>query len=245
MLEKLKEGIYRVCIPFEDIYTASFILVERNSAIIFDTGTTKKDAVGYIIPAVENLRVPIKYIIISHMHGDHCGGLDVLRDKYPNAVVGLFSKEIENAYYFVDGEIIMDRFQVFNLKGHSEDCLSIYDIKTKTLLTGDCLQLCGVGRYGTSAPDMAEYFKTIDRVKEFKPDAIIASHEYVPLGSIAEGENVESYLDECKTSVERICTLAKRNPLLDGAALVELFHSEYKNMPQLNPDTVSKMLGRD
>ncbi len=57
MLEKLKEGIYRICIPFEDIYTSAYILIEKNDAIIFDSGNSDKDAEAYIIPEVSKFKV--------------------------------------------------------------------------------------------------------------------------------------------------------------------------------------------
>lgn len=57
MLEKLKEGIYRICIPFEDIYTSAYILIEKNDAIIFDSGNSDKDAEVYIIPEVSKFKV--------------------------------------------------------------------------------------------------------------------------------------------------------------------------------------------
>ncbi len=47
------------------------------------------------------------------------------------------------------------------------------------------------------------YFRSIDRVRDLHVDTIIASHEYDPLGSIAEGAMVEEYLKVCEEAAGR------------------------------------------
>ncbi len=195
-MEKLKDGIYRICIPFENIYTTSFVLVEGANAVILDSGNCDSDAEKYIIPEVKEMGVNVKYLVSSHTHQDHHGGINALKMAFPNAVSVLFA---ENT--LTDGQILLNRFKVLNLKGHTNDSLGILDLKTNTLLSCDSLQMYGIDRFKTLVEDKEEYLKTIERIKSLSLDAIIASHEYEPLGSIAEGEKISEFLQECVNAV--------------------------------------------
>ncbi len=196
MIEKMKEGIYRVCIPFENIYTSAFILVDGQNAIILDSGSSDRDAERYIIPGVTELKVTPMYLISSHNHSDHCGGINALKKAYPNAKELSFEK-----HSIRDNQTFFKRYKALNLKGHSDDSLAIFDIKTNTLLSGDCLQMYGVDKYRMGVADKGEYLKTIDRVSALRPVCIIASHEYEPLGSIVENKDVEKFLQICVEAI--------------------------------------------
>ena len=191
MFEALENGIYRLCIPFENIYTSVFLLVEGENSALIDSGSTDVDSTNYILPALRHAGISPDYLICSHLHGDHCGGIRALCDAYPTAKVGLFSRDIPfqtgSIHLFSDGEILWERFQIFNMQGHTQDSLAALDLKTNTLLTADCLQLFGIGRYGTSVTDVAQYKLTIERIKHFGVQKIIAAHAYVPCGYMAEG----------------------------------------------------------
>ncbi len=203
MAEKLSEGIYRVCIPFENIYTSSFFLIENNNAIILDSGSNNDDAERYIMPQIDRLKVNVKYLVSSHTHEDHHGGIEVLKRMFPDAVPALFSKGVKDSHCLTDGEVLLDRFKMLNLKGHSDDSLGVLDVKNNILLSCDSLQLRGVGRYPTYFYDYHQYINTIERIRKLKPTSIIASHDYVPCGYIAKGrKEIEIYLEEAVKAAE-------------------------------------------
>ena len=65
-------------------------------------------------------------------------------------------------------------------------------------MSADCLQLDGVDKYRNGIDDIDEYISSIEKLKSLKIKRIIAAHEYIPLGSVADGyEAVEQYLDAC------------------------------------------------
>ncbi len=192
MMERLKEGIHRVCIPFDNIYTSAFILTEGNDAVILDSGNSNEDAEGYIIPIVQGLGVNVKYIIASHTHQDHYGGINALKRAFQKA---------EYICYLMDKDIFLGRFQVLNLKGHSDDSLGVLDIKTKTLLSCDSLQAYGVGHFKTLVDNKELYYQSIEKVRLLDIDTIIASHEYEPYGSIIKKNNINDFLQKCIDAV--------------------------------------------
>ncbi len=203
MLEKLTDNIYRVCIPFEDIYTTSFITTDENGCIVYDSGDSSFDAENYVIPALKELGVVPDFILCSHFHRDHSGGVATLSHAYPSAVVGSFLEgnryKVNNPKKLDDGDVLLGRYTVLNLKGHTVDGLALLDTKTEALLTGDCLQGGKVGRYGLGVSDEDGYFETINRLRELKPEYIFVAHDYQPLGYAAIGQAAAlEYLNGCE-----------------------------------------------
>ncbi len=198
---KEEAGIFLLKVPFEDLYTSVFALVSEKGSIILDTATTDEDVQTYILPAIQKLGIVPTYIICSHSHDDHAGGMPELLKHFPNAIAGLADKNrnFENeTRHLTDGEILLDRFQILNLRGHTEDSLAIFDLQTKTLLSGDCLQQQGVGKYTNGITDKQAYRESIARVRGMDIERIIFSHDYDPCGYSVKGkEEINSVLDVC------------------------------------------------
>ncbi len=201
MIEKLKEGIYRVVFPFDEVTTSVFFLTEGKDAIIIDSGACDEDAETFVIPAAKELGVTPKYLVSSHTHSDHHGGIEALKRAYPEAIAALFAP-VAGSHNLTDGELLLGRYRMLNFTGHSPDSLAVLDEKTETLLTFDCLQQYGVGKFRSGVTDKEAYLASLRRVRKLKPKTIIASHEYDPMGSIAEGEQIEALLTICQEATE-------------------------------------------
>ena len=73
-LVKTNDNIYELTIPYKDIFTTVYIVRTARGALLFDTATYDSDVEEAIIPALCELGVgkgELKYIFISHNHGDH------------------------------------------------------------------------------------------------------------------------------------------------------------------------------
>lgn len=245
--EELKKGIYRLKVPFENIYTSVFALENNGHYIIFDSASSDDDSYNYIIPAIEDMGFFPEYLICSHMHSDHAGGINALSKKFPNATVAAFSHQlkpnVKESYHLTDGEILLDRYQILNLKGHSEDSAGILDIDKNILISADCLQLYGITKYGTGVEIPVEYMRTIDRVRKIGLNGLITSHEYAPLGSLAFGNKaVTEYLDTCEDAVNLLVNTIKQNPSSSAEELVKIYASEHKELPTVNTWVFSNMM---
>ncbi len=240
--EQLTESIYRIKIPFENIYTTVFIIKTESNCLIYDSGCDENAVNTYILPALAELRVKPDVILCSHSHGDHCGGLHFLSEAFPSAVVGFLGQQkysANNPKAYNDGDILFDRFKLLNLKGHSTDGLAVFDLKNKVLLSGDCLQLNGVGRYGTGVADCEEYFKAIARIKELKPLKLFTSHEFYPLGFSAVGEvEVVEYLTECKAAVLKIRDFIFLNKGQSHKEIAELYNERFEFQPPIGEEKI-------
>lgn len=202
IIEKIDNGIYRLRIPFEDLTTTVYFYICQQGVAVIDSATYSSDVDDYIIPALNEIgvkREEVKYLLLTHDHGDHMGGINRLSEVFTEAVIGTsFELDLPNRTDLIDGNIVLGSLMSVYLPGHTNHSFGFYDLKTKTLLSGDCLQLSGVGKYRDGIWDKDLYIASINKLKNMKIERIVASHEYDPLGSIAEGKTqVIHYLDEC------------------------------------------------
>ncbi len=202
--EKISKGIYRLEIPFDTIYTSVFLLSEGKESILLDTGTDECDVEQYLLPGLQEMDIVPTLLLCTHLHGDHCGGIKRLLAQWPHIKLGLMAKTYayERTFLLRDGDLLLGRFEMLNLQGHSEDCMAVYDHRTKTLLTGDGLQQRGVGRYGILLEDVSAYRHSLARLRNMDVSCMVASHEYVPYGSLVIGADVAACLDVCQQAAE-------------------------------------------
>lgn len=194
--EKLQKGIYRLKVPFDTVWTSVFLLKNENGSILFDTATTKEDVENYILPALGKKGIYPDYILYSHNHSDHAGGFEFLVKKFPKS-------DNNKTLDLKDGTVLLNRFKILELKGHTEDSIGILDLVTSTLLSADSLQQKGVDKYKTFVYNKRVYLNTISKLKQIDIKTIICSHNYEPCGDIIIGEkNVLNCYKECEKAVE-------------------------------------------
>lgn len=254
--EEIYPTLYRLKVPFENIYAAVFLVKTECGCMLFDTGAKASDVTDIIIPALRENGVSegeLKYIFCSHAHGDHAGGLRTLVSMFPSACVlsgSMFVKDrlsLENHRKLTDGEELLPNYTAMYLPGHTGDMFCLFDTKTKTLISSDALQLCGITKYGCGLDVYDSYIKTLDRLLGSDVECIIASHEYYPLGAVAKGkEKVAEYISECRRYVEYIAKRADEfigAGILDKTIVCDSIREENarkdKNIPTLQYHTVA------
>ena len=192
------QGIYRLKIPFEDLYTSVFLIHTKQGNVLVDCGTYPSDVDKYIIPSIEGLGLKLKdinYLILTHSHGDHTGGLSRLLD-------------LNTMLQVVDGmmSILLDGIVMYEMKGHTLDCIGILDERSGSLISGDGLQGEGIGKYRCSLVSKDEYIKTIEKIqKDERVKNILFSHAYEPWckdGAFGR-EKVLNCLRDCKNALEK------------------------------------------
>jgi glyoxylase-like metal-dependent hydrolase (beta-lactamase superfamily II) len=201
LAEYIDLGLYRLMIPFEDLYTTVYLVISDEGCAVIDSGTYPSDVDKYILPALDELGISgdaVKLLLLTHDHGDHAGGIATLSGRFPEArACACFTKRVEFSP-LADGDILLGRLQTVHLFGHTKNSVGYYDIETKTLLSGDCLQLGGVGKYTNGICYADLYCASVEKLRSMDILRIVAAHDYEPLGAIANGrEEVKRYLDTC------------------------------------------------
>lgn len=161
---------------------------QANCYILFDENTKETAVIdpGGDFPEIESFiadnELKVKYIIITHGHGDHIGALRELKD-YTNAVVCIHSEDnemlknsrmnysAEMGYPLVemsadkllsDGdELILGgtKLSVIHTPGHSRGGICIYF--EGSLFSGDTLFACSIGRTDLEGGSMDEIIDSI------------------------------------------------------------------------------------
>lgn len=200
-LISIAEGLFLLKIPFQELYTSVFFVEGKDGLAIVDCATTSDDVDRYILPALKSMKKSATHLLLTHSHGDHAGGAPRLLEQCPDLVCLAYEDvALPRFRRLTAREIILDRLQVIPILGHTNHSVGYLDRSTNTLISGDCLQLAGVGKYtnGIRYPDL--YLQSLETLKGMEIERIVASHDYVPLGNLAEGkEAVARYLDTCAT----------------------------------------------
>ncbi len=184
------DGVYRLKIPFENLYTSVF-LVLADRPILLDCATTAEDVDEWIVPALEKLGYrlsEIKTLVLTHSHGDHAGGLARVLELAP---------EIEVVR---DVRRLCEGISTYPLAGHTKDCIGVLDERTHTLISGDGLQGAGVDKYRCSIKFQEDYLETLNRIQnDDRIEHILFSHAYEPwyANRIDGRELVLACLAEC------------------------------------------------
>ena len=205
--EKIDEGLFRILVPFEDLTTTVYVVAGEDGVALIDAATTAQDVENHVLPALNSLRIApdsVRCLLFSHEHADHAGGKIRLHEAFPKAEAKCAFTPLPTGFTPLrDGERFLGRLRAVMLGGHTSQSFGFYDEPTGTLLSADCLQLYGIGKYrsGVTLPDL--YRTTVERVRALSPRRIVAAHEYDPLGSIAEGEaEIAEYLTICLRAID-------------------------------------------
>ena len=189
---KETDGIYRLKVPFEDIYTSVFLVISENYAVLIDCATTADDVDKVIAPALEKLGYDLKKLkalVLTHRHCDHAGGLTRILELYPSIEVITDAREIFEGVY------------TYPLPGHTLDSVGVLDTRTGTLISGDGLQGAGVGKYRCYTQSEEAYIETLNKIENDKRiKNILFSHAYEPWNedNIIGRERVLHCLDFCQ-----------------------------------------------
>jgi len=194
----------------DDVYVAegydfaniSFI-VRDSFVVAIDAGTTERTARAAVDELRKVTRAPIKYVILTHAHWDHVGGLAAVRE--PGSIVIAqegFAKELARSreygppfrYFFGSGPIALDakpdrlvgstetltdgdlELTLIPVRGgETDDALMVYDKKPGLLFVGDAfMPYVGAPFVAEGSPE--GYLDAISTVMALAPRRLLHGH---------------------------------------------------------------------
>lgn len=213
-----------ITIPiFEDNYV--YVLTDDSKkSFIVDPGIGEP-----ICNVIEELGLEPEYLLITHSHHDHIGGVKSVLGKYPNVKVIDYSHCREESQKFTWNN---RSFSVFKTPGHLNDHICFFEIENKILFCGDILFRFGCGRIFVGT--FNELFQSLQKVKKLPEDTdIYCTHEYTrqnlafcikqELIDPKDFSKKEKELIESTPSLPvKLETELKYNPFLKAATLEQL-----------------------
>ena len=234
----VNDSIYRIITPYCDIYTTMYVIKTDEGVMIFDTASGDSDITDHLLPLLENVKIElgdVKYIFISHKHRDHARGLGKLLEKTPDAVILSRSPALKEEYpdFNVvcpeDGDTFMSVLRVVTIPGHTLDSAAVLDTRTKTMITGDCLQLGGIfgsGNWACNITFVREHFAALDKLEKMDINNVYTAHDYHPFGYKYLGKyEIKAALEECRKPLLDVARLIKDNPETDDEGIREIYNA--------------------
>lgn len=145
-----------------------YLYEEDNELTLVDAGMSS--SFTGIVNLVQEINKPLTNIVLTHAHGDHVGSLDLLKQRYPNAVVSISkrdSKLLRGDLSLDEGEpknpikggfdknlkTVPDRLlvegdrigslEVIHTPGHTPGSISLFNTQSRNIIVGDAMQTKG------------------------------------------------------------------------------------------------------
>ncbi len=164
---------------------------------------------------IQEKKLRLEHLLITHHHWDHVGGILELKQKYNCKVYGLKSDEAR-----IPGiDITVDQDEIFKIRdveikalhtpGHTHQHVIYYLQKDKILFTGDTLFSMGCGRLFEGT--YSEMFHSLQKIKSLpKETQIFCGHEYAEKNA-QFALSVDGNNRSLKEHYERVLKCRKKN----------------------------------
>ena len=163
----------------------SYLVSSGDEAALVDPTGSAEVLRAALLPGVR-----LRYILLTHHHGDHCGAVEAIVRDYPAPV--LTQKEFADRQKLPLGD---DFIEVLFTPGHTAD--SVCYLAGNALLTGDTLFIDYIG-FGRPR----RLFESLSKVIYPLPDELIiySGHDYghAPFATLGEQKRDNPYL-RCRT----------------------------------------------
>lgn len=187
---------------FKDNYIWLITNTENNYGVIVDPGDAEP-----VLKKLNELKIKLTAILITHHHNDHCGGIAELVKHYTVPVFGPAHEKISTVTHPLSENDEVELFElkinlrVLDIPGHTIGHIAYYG--EDMLFCGDTLFTAGCGRVFEGTPK--QMYESLAKLKNL-PDktTVYCGHEYT-LANLRFAQAVESNNAVIKKRIE-ICT---------------------------------------
>ncbi len=122
-----------ICIINGELEENCYIIHNKKDALIVDPGSEEDK----IYKAIDELKLTVKGILVTHYHFDHVLCLDKVKDKYKVDVIDYNNRNNISGF----------NYEIIENYGHTMDSVSFYFKKEKIMFTGDFVFMGSIGKY--------------------------------------------------------------------------------------------------
>ena len=231
--------IYRITLPYKDIFTTVALIGTPEGYLMLDAASYDADVSDVILPALEELGITkdnLKYLVISHSHIDHAGGLGAFLKAFPNVTVLSRDPKLPELHpdgtfcFPQDGDTVLGCLSVVAIPGHTMDAMGILDTRTGTLVSGDALQQYGIfgsGKWGSNIRFPGPHREAVKRLFDLPVNGILSAHDFHPVGQFAHTrQEAHAFFAACLESLDRIEAFGIQNDALSFEEIAAAYNKE-------------------
>ncbi len=172
-VEKRRVLTVKAIPAFNDNYIW-FIELENGECAVVDPGDARP-----VEQYLQRHARSLSYILLTHHHNDHIGGVPALLEQYPAVIYGPEDARLpRDTIYVGEGDIATvqaHQFSVFEIPGHTSSHIAFYG--AGCLFSGDTLFSVGCGRLFEGTP--AQMQVSLDKLAALPPQTLVyCGHEY-------------------------------------------------------------------
>lgn len=170
----------------------SYLLCSKSTAVVIDPGEAEP-----ILKELNENKLNLSHILLTHSHHDHTGGVTKLLDHFPKAEVIVHKTDILSIF---NNTLSLE---IIKTPGHTSDSCCFYFPTIKSVFTGDTLfiGICGRVIDGTYK-DMYNSLKSLRLIPE--ETKVFPGHEYInyAIKFMEHIKNDASYYKKIRSSLQ-------------------------------------------
>ncbi|MFN2533224.1 MAG: MBL fold metallo-hydrolase [Pyrinomonadaceae bacterium] len=219
-------------------HTNCYIIYTDRELLVIDPGSPYKDeqnALSSLVDEFITIGLALKLIVLTHLHPDHIGGVNALRQHVGGVQVAAHVQTAEALADITVDHLINDDDEInlagsppISLKalhtpGHARGHLCFYDADRGILITGD--NIVGLGSVLIDPPqgNMRNYFASLRRMRLLSPlQMLMGGHGPAIANPI---EKIDEYINHRLEREQRILN-AFRDGATTSAEIVEVVYTD-------------------
>lgn len=233
-IEKLSDAVTRILGhnpgPFTLQGTNTYLLGTGTNKILIDTGEPNiSEYISALKSVLSSTNSQISYIVITHWHGDHVGGIDNITEEIlDKKKIPIYKMQrdkdegVERFTYVDDGhEVKVDgaTLKFIATPGHTADHFALWLEEEKALFSGDCI----LGEGTTVFEDLHDYMTSLQKIRGLDATRIYPGHGPVIQKVV---EKVDEYIEHRMKREREIVAVLKNHEEITSMDVTNQVYSD-------------------